>query len=230
MANTYNAGSPGITIQEEDLATFVNPSSVTNGAIVCNLVWGSCDTPMIISNEDELITYFGKPDDNNYKDWYSARNFLNYSKNLWVARVVNSATLNASDVTAEAVQIKNDADFTSQLAVISDTSTSAKIFARYPGTFGNSIRVVISDKATLEDEGSVLAPYINQIINTDDVAVGVFVGSKLVEMNVYSFNKNAKDINGNTNYIINAVNKYSEYIYLIESKLITYSGDVRTVV
>lgn len=226
----YISGSPSITIKESDLATFVNPSSVTIGATVGNFVWGPCDTPTICTNEDDLLKYFGAPNDDNYKDWFTARNFLSYSNDLRLVRVVGAESKNASDVEGEATLIKTMYDFTAQLPTLSDEGKTAKIFARYPGEEGNALRVVISDKTALESEEDILAPYVNQLITDDTVAVGVFKNDSLVEFGVYSFKKDAKDFNGLSNYIISAVNERSSYIYLIEKTLITYSDSTRNAV
>lgn len=223
----YITSSPSVTIKESDLATFVNPGSITIGAIVGNFVWGPCDTPTICTNEDDLLKMFGEPTDDNYKDWFSARNFLSYSNDLRLVRIVATTSKNASDVEKEASLIKSMYDFTTQLSILGDELKTAKIFARYPGTYGNDISVVISDKEALESSDNKLAPYINQLVTDDTVAVGVFKGNSLVEFGIYSFNKDAKNFNGDSNYVISAINERSSYIYLIEKKLITYTGTTR---
>lgn len=225
----YNTGSPSVIVKESDLATFVNPISVTIGALVGNFNWGPCDVPTICTNEDDLLKLFDKPTEDNYKDWFTARNFLSYSNDLRLVRTVSSNSKNASNVTAEATQIKSLYDFTSKLTSLTAESKTAKIFARYPGTIGNELRVVISDKDTLDGD-SVLKPYVNQLLNDDSVAVGVFKNNTLIEFGLYSFNKDAKNFNGESNYIITAVNERSNYIYLIEKTLITYSDNVRSVI
>lgn len=78
----YVTGSPSIDIKEQDLATYVSSSSSSIGACVGNFVWGPCDTPTVLTNEEELVSIFGQPTDENYKDWYVARNFLAYSNDL----------------------------------------------------------------------------------------------------------------------------------------------------
>lgn len=223
----YTTSSPSVIIKESDLATFVSPSSVTTGATVGNFQWGPCDTPTICTNEDDLLKMFGAPTDQNYKDWFTARNFLSYSNDLRLVRVISDNSKNASDVEDEAIAIKSMYDFTTKLPSLSEELKTAKIFARYPGTYGNSLRVVISDKTALEEEENVLAPYVNQILTEDTVAIGVFKDDNLVEFGTYSFNKDAKDFNGESNYIISAVNDRSNYIYLIEKKIIIYTGQKR---
>lgn len=219
----YITGSPSVVVQEEDLATFVNPSSVTIGACVGNFIWGPCDTPTILTNEDDLLRYFGQPTNENYKDWFTARNFLSYSNDLRLVRIVSEDSKNACDVEAEAIQIKSMYDFTSMLGTLSEEEKTAKIFAKYPGSYGNSIRVVIADKETLDadEEANILNTYITQLTDENSVACGVFLDGALVEFGVYSFDRNSKDYNGSSNYIVSAINDRSAYIYVIESKLIT---------
>lgn len=222
----YITGSPSVTIKEEDLATFVNPASVTIGALVGNFVWGPCNTPTILTNEDDLLRYFGEPNDSNYKDWFTARNFLAYSNDLRLVRITSEDSVNACDVQDEATQIQSLYDFTAKQGDLIGSTKTAKIFARYPGDYGNNIRVVISDSEALEEEDNPLAPYVNQLTDTNSVAVGVFYNDSIVEFGVYSFDKNAKNFNGESNYVISAVNDKSSYIYLVESKLIKKSDGV----
>lgn len=224
----YITGSPSVSIKEEDLATFVNPSSSTIGAAVGNFVWGPCDTPTILTNENDLLSIFGKPNDTNYKDWFTVRNYLCYSNDLRVVRIVSETSKNAAQATADATQIKSLYDFTSKLSSLSSSETTSVIYARYPGDYGNKIRVVIADKQALEDEESVLYPYVNQLLNDDSVACGIFYENSLVEFGVYSFNKTAKNYNGESNYIVSAINDKSSYIFVVEPKLIKYEADGTT--
>lgn len=228
----YVTGSPSIDIKEQDLATYVSSSSSSIGACVGNFVWGPCDTPTVLTNEEELVSIFGQPTDENYKDWYVARNFLAYSNDLRLIRIVSDNSLNAADVAKEATQIKSMYDFTASLGTLSGATKTAKIFAKYPGDYGNSIRVVIADKETLDanENANVLNTYISQLLDDDSIACGVFLNNSLVEFGVYSLKPDATDYNGNTNYIINAVNNKSRYIYLIESKLITNSEGKRNTI
>ena len=227
---TYISGAPAIVVHEEDLASFINPTSTTVGAIVGNFQWGPCLTPVLLSNEENLVNIFGQPTDDNYKDWFCAKNFLSYSKALYAIRAIGKNALNASDVEAEATLIKTEDDFTNLLGSLSVTEKTAKVFARYPGKLGNGIRVVIADKTTLESTDCILHNYVNQLLNDNSVGVGVFYNNSLVEMGIYSFEKTAKDANGLSNYVISAVNNNSNYVYLIENKIITYTDKVRNAV
>ena len=224
------SGSPSIVIKEEDRSTYVLPASTTVGALVGDFEWGPAFEAQTVSNEGNLVKIFGKPVDRNYKDWFVAANFLTYSGALRVVRVVDEESKNASDVLAGAVQIKNDSHFTSMYGSLSGVGKTAKIFARCPGTFGNTLKVVISDKVGLETEGNLLMPYVSKTLNDNDVALGVFINNELVEFGMYSFDPNSKDMSGYPNYIITAVNRTSKYVYLIESTLISYTESVRNAI
>lgn len=218
----YNTGSPGVKITETNDTGNVSSQSITIGALVGNFTWGPVDTIKIITDEDTLKRTFDLPYDSNYKDWFSAWNFLCYSKDLRVVRVVPSTAKNASDVEGEAALIKSKEQFTAMYPSLIDEGKTAKIFAKYPGEYGNRIKVIIEDGETIEEGESKLSPYINQMITKDDVAVGVFVDNELKEFGVYSFKENSKTYNGESNYVISAVNNGSNYIYLIKETLITY--------
>ena len=99
-------GSPDVFVQEQDLSSYVSADSVTTGAVVGCFEWGPTFDITKITSEARLLQYFGKPYDYNYKDWYTARNFLNYSSSLAVVRVLNDGATNASD-TAEDIRIDN---------------------------------------------------------------------------------------------------------------------------
>lgn len=222
-------GSPNVSFKEQDLSTVVSSSSTTVGALVGIFQWGQAEEPFLVTSEANLVKYFGYPDDNNYKDWFTARNFLNYSNALRLCRVVSANTVNACNVVAEATQIKNSSEFANLQGTLGGENKTAKIFARYPGSYGNNIRVVIADKsainkvdATSGTKNNPLVPYVSKIMDDNDVAYGVFVNDSLVEFGMCSFVSDNLDINGYKNYLPTYINTRSSYIYVIPNKLITY--------
>ena len=222
-------GSPNVSFKEQDLSTVVSASSTTVGALVGIFQWGQAEEPFLVTSEANLVKYFGYPDDTNYKDWFTARNFLNYSNALRVCRVVNANTVNACDVVGESIQIKNTGEFTNILGSLGGANKTAKIFARYPGSYGNKIRVVIADKNAVNKvdatdgvtRTNALVPYVSKIMEDNDVAYGVFVDDALVEYGMCSFDDGNVDINGYKNYLPTYINTRSSYIYVVPTKLIT---------
>jgi hypothetical protein len=160
--------SPGVATREIDLTNFVKFQGISGGAYVGEFVWGPVESDLTVSDIDHLLSYYGKPNDQNFVDWFSAYNFLSYANNLKVVRVVTEQGVDdtASKVFAynsaaepvdpeySGVLIKNETHY-HQLISDADTSTDAydakQFAARYPGVLGNSIRVSIADSATFNN-------------------------------------------------------------------------------
>ena len=166
-------GSPAVIVQEQDLSSYVSADSVTTGAVVGNFEWGPVNTITKITSEGNLVQYFGKPYDWNYKDWFTAKNFLQYSSSLAVVRVVNNEAMNASDA-GIGFLLENDTQLEERLVSIPE---GIKILARYPGNVGNKLHVCMLDAKGMELEREKLKD-----------------AKKSIENGVYVY----KDANGNT--------------------------------
>lgn len=89
--------SPSVEVQESSLnATFTEVAS-TGGAFCGAFNWGPVEEVITVSGENRLCDIFSTPDSSNDIQWWSAANFLAYSNNLKVVRVVGSNALNATD-------------------------------------------------------------------------------------------------------------------------------------
>ena len=216
-------GSPDVFVQEQDLSSYVSADSVTTGAVVGCFEWGPTFDITKITSEARLLQYFGKPYDYNYKDWYTARNFLNYSSSLAVVRVLNDGATNASD-TAEDIRIDNYSmfDFINK--------KSAQIIARYPGEKGNKIRVAMYNKAYIDEQkelqklgmlqgGIKHLAYetIKRPLTEMEVAVVVYVDDVLQESGIFSLLPDATDSSGYGNFLFKYFNNNSNWIYLIQN-------------
>ena len=147
--------SPGVTVREFDFSETVPQTSISNGALVGGFQWGPVDEITLVSAESRLVRMFGKPDTNSFKWWYTAKNFLDYSRNLRVVRVVDSTAVNAD--TGTGTLIKNEEDW--QLKWDGGTALSGIDFiAKYPGKIGNNLRVLMADYSvyTALDESTVV--------------------------------------------------------------------------
>ena len=137
--------SPGVNVSEIDLTGFIPAVATTGGAVVGEFEWGPVLDYTIVSNSKKLETLFGKPTNSNADDWFTAYNFLAYSNNCNVIRVVGTGALNSSDDGAGEL-IKNETHY----SVVSDSSPTAKIAAKNPGTKGDSLLVSFADSATFD--------------------------------------------------------------------------------
>ena len=74
--------SPGVNVSEIDLTTVIPAVSTTEGAIAGRFNWGPADIRVLVDSENTLVAQFGKPDSNNYQEWFTAANFLAYGLSL----------------------------------------------------------------------------------------------------------------------------------------------------
>lgn len=141
--------SPSVNVKEIDLTTSIPAVATSIGATCGQFAWGAVEEVMLADTEANLVKKVGLPNDKNYKDWYSAANFLSYGKNLKVVRTVGTGALNASDSVVGGntpLLIKNLADFEAQDLAI--TTQGDSVFAKYPGAEGNDIVVEVADSAS----------------------------------------------------------------------------------
>lgn len=136
--------SPNVLVQERDVSLFVPQVSTTAGAFVGNFNWGPAETFVTVDSEKTLYNTFGKPDDNTFKYWFTAANFLSYGNNLQVNRIADSAARNAV-AQGSAVLIKNQDNYDGNLGYTAPTLTGTEFVAKYPGTLGNNLKVSFCD-------------------------------------------------------------------------------------
>ena len=151
--------SPSVTVVEKDLSTIIPAVSTTNAAFAGVFQWGPVDVPVLLSNEDELVKTFGKPDANTYKYFFQAANFLSYGNSLRVVRAI-TGNVNATNGSAGQL-IKNQEHYDASFAA--GQSSSVPITAKYPGIKGNSLKISSCDTA---------AAYSSTLTGTVSVAAG----------------------------------------------------------
>lgn len=146
MANTL---SPGILVSEVDRTVITPAVATSTGAFAGEFVWGPVNDITQITNEGALVSRFGKPNNDTFASFYSAKNFLDYSNNLMLVRVGTAGQLNAVS-TGPAVKIANQVDYeTNYETLYYDGDASYGMFAaKYPGALGNSLKVSIADADT----------------------------------------------------------------------------------
>ena len=87
--------SPGVAVVEKDFTSIVPAVSSSAGAFAGTFAWGPVMAPFTVSSENELVRYFGKPQDANAQSFFTAANFLSYTNNLLVCRADVTAARNA---------------------------------------------------------------------------------------------------------------------------------------
>jgi hypothetical protein len=218
--------SPGVLVREFDLTNFIPNVGVSSGAFVGEFHWGPAFSVTKIDNQNELVENFGKPTNANYVDWFAAYNFLAYTNNLNLVRVVDDTAKN-SDALGTGILIKNN----DQFQMISGVSGQTSVFAAiYPGNLGNSLKVSLADSGTftgwtyedLFDFAPGTSDFANNLNITDDeihiVVVdedGLFSGTPgtvLEKFQFLSVISDAKGLDGDQIFYGSVINNESQYV------------------
>lgn len=179
--------SPGVSISEIDLTTIVPSVDTTSAAIAGVFRWGPVEERVLVTSENDLANKFGKPNNENAETWFSAANFLAYSRTLYVSRAYNPlnysaiGTLNLSFTPSSTYTVKNANDYEARTTALTGVS-APEYYARCIGSIGNSLKVSVCDNAnqysstiTLNDivaySSNVSTVSATAIANSDGFAV-----------------------------------------------------------
>lgn len=229
--------SPAVNSTETDLSLFVPNVATSIGASVGFFEWGPVEEVTLVDSERTLVSKFGKPDASNFLDWYSSFNFLAYSGNLQTVRVVDTAVaLNAVAGTnqttagtydnAEAVPalIKNIDDYEANAASVTVSNNS--FYAKYPGIFGNNIKVEAFDSTSVATATN--KDLFSYAPTGDEIFVAVLYaedGSTFNVVEQFYCSKDPSAIDQTTqgsNFVADKINQTSNYININTPAL--YSG------
>jgi hypothetical protein len=158
--------SPAITVREIDL-TGVAPNVETSLAgFVGDFQWGPVNEVVRVPNEAVLIEKYGQPKATNATDFLTASQFLRYSQNLLLCRVINSGGVDVGDSAFNAssgitsAQVLNADNFEAQKATLSSGSAGTWI-AKYPGEVGNSLAVsILPAMSTLDSSTTIFESWL----------------------------------------------------------------------
>ncbi len=146
--------SPGVNVSEIDLTNVVVAAATSVGGVAGRFRWGPIEEVKLVTDEDNLVEMFQKPNDDNFEDFFTAANFLSYSNALNVVRAANTTVSNsASPKNAAAIpgggsyadiQIKTSNHYYSDYDA--DTGgalsyTSGPVIAKWAGALGNTFKV-----------------------------------------------------------------------------------------
>jgi len=161
MALGIPSYSPGVQFREIDITGSVGNSPTSTAVISGNFNWGPVAVPVLVGDEEGLVSTFSRPDENNTVDFHSASYFLKYSDGLYVIREVDgdsalSTTAKNAYATVGVTTISfipNRTAFDNILDTIDNFSGDSdgdpnlerghSLVARYPGEIGNSLEVQV---------------------------------------------------------------------------------------
>ena len=227
--------SPGINITELDLTTVVPNVATAIGAIAGAYQWGPVLERTSITTEINLVDVFGKPDSTTATHFWCAANYLAYSNNLIVTRVVGTGALNATIGNNGAAAAGEDV----QNAEHYDTTTlnvDTLFIAKYPGVLGNSLKVQVIDSnawgdstvnadfiANFDGAPSTSTDVANAGGSEDEMHVividedGLWTGDPGYILEKFAYVSKASDAkrpDGSSNYIKDVLRNESKYVWL----------------
>jgi hypothetical protein len=162
--------SPGVNTSEIDLTNVVVAAGTSMGGAVGRFRWGPIEEVTLVTDEDNLVQIFQKPNDDNFIDFFTAANFLSYSSAMNVVRAANttasdaSAPKNSAAITAStytAIQITDSDDYYNNYDAEYGGSTTyagtAPLVAKWAGVLGNSLKMSLcpSDRPASSVTGTV---------------------------------------------------------------------------
>jgi hypothetical protein len=234
--------SPGIDIREVDLTLGIANIDTSIGALAGDFKWGPVLEPLVITSEEDLIKVHGRPTNDNFQTFYSAETFLRYSNNLRVIRTAQSGAVNAvagATDSPNVLTIKNEDHYTS----MTFESTQGYFAARYPGEYGNSLRIAYCppDQFTFDhwvgSDGVDYRRYFPGPPSTSDYCAarniandefhiividenGRFTGTPGTVLETFAYVSLATDavgVSGQTSYFVNRITNESKYIWWINN-------------
>ena len=227
--------SPGINITELDLTTVVPNVATAIGAIAGAYQWGPVMERTSVTTENTLVDVFGKPDDVTKCYFWSAANYLAYSNNLIVTRVVGTGALNATigdNAPSAAGEVVNNAEHYDSTSITNDVL----FIAKYPGALGNSLKVQVIDSngwadstinatflANFDDAPATSPDVANAGGSQDEMHVividedGLWTGDPGYILEKFAYVSKASDAkrpDGSSNYIKDVLRNESKYVWL----------------
>ncbi len=148
--------SPGVNTSEIDLTNVVVAAGTSTGGFAGRFRWGPIEEVTLVTDEDDLVSQFQKPDDNNFESFFTAANFLSYTNALNLVRAANTTTDNAAAPknacantgTYVNVQVTTSENYYNtydpeQGGSAYSTAANGPFVAKWAGDLGNSLKVSI---------------------------------------------------------------------------------------
>lgn len=177
--------SPQVAVQEIDLSTTI-PAVATSIAVLAlrDTYKGQEKKKLLITDEDTLISTFGEPTTESYRDIFSGIGYLKYGNKLYCTRVLPedatfSGTLATSGYSTSADSFQGivesgqdpfnydnletgDPDEFTENNLIYDDSNPFSLIAESRGAWGNKLRVIAIDKPLYDElKGKTITPELS---------------------------------------------------------------------
>jgi len=193
--------SPGVLVQERDLTRIIPAVSTSVGAFAGEFRKGPLDEIVTVSSEQELVETFGKPDSNNFEDFFSAANFLQYSNALRVVRAQNSSIANAV-ASGSSFVIKNETDYINNYAT--GQGSVGEWAARTAGAWGNNLLVSICPSAAAYETTVVTTLGVAAVAGATSITVTSGTNIAVGDIINFSTTASTSDYNDGHEYRVTA--------------------------
>jgi hypothetical protein len=100
MASSFQL-SPGVRITETDLTNIIPAVSTSPAAHANYAEWGPVLYPTQLTNENDFVIQFGKPNLRTFTGFFTVANFLAYSSNILFTRAASTSQFNAANPIAD---------------------------------------------------------------------------------------------------------------------------------
>lgn len=163
--------SPSVDISEQDLTLGIAAIATSIAGFAGAFQWGPVQEITTVTSEPELASRFGKPNNDVAAGWLCAANFLAYSNNMKVVRVVGADAKNAvSDTVSTTTGITG--------TTISETYNSTNPAAQTIKVYKNGVELVHDVSVTpaaakyhLTAGSSSLFTFGTALVATDSVTI-----------------------------------------------------------
>jgi len=242
--------SPGVSVSEVDLTTVVPSVLTTAGAFAGPFVWGRINRRTTVTNEVNMVSVYGAPDNNVASSFFTCSSFLAYGNNLKIVRSVGSNTKNAlANNSALAFQIANENTFEENYLTNNNNNYFGPFMAKYAGALGNSLTISVADASNFTGwtaNGISCSSFFPGAPGTsaqatsagsanDEIHIividtgGLFTGLKNSVLETFPYVSkalNSTDANGNSNYYKQKIFLNSNYIYAADP--VDYANTIST--
>jgi hypothetical protein len=228
--------SPGVNVSEIDLTTIVPAVATSLAGISFPTEWGPGNEAVLVDTPKTFREIFGDVKDWNYGNYFTALNFLSYSRGLLMVRALGDKTKTANANTGGLTIGASGGEAYAPNDEYDISTFSGGFYAKYSGEKGNSLAVSIGRAGTSGVTGSW--PYFSSFRRTpsstdnllslggvtatyDQVHIavidenGVFTGTKdtvLERFEGVSLHPRARRADGTSLYFKNVINNESKYI------------------
>lgn len=231
--------SPGVEIKEIDASTIVPTVSDSIGVFCGEFIRGPLNRRVLITNPDDLIEVFGKPNDLTFNQFFQAYNFLQYANTLYIVRAGNTEGssdpnyvpyISATSNSTTPILVQNAEDFEMNFNTYHDkigTEVPFMFIQSSPGVWGNDIEIAIA-----KEDDFRRGKYAFEGISLDslfeyfpDEAEGEFAiaikSGPDIETFMGSNRRDGRNSLGKANYYQTVINRDSNIVYVVGDEAFT---------